>query len=98
MSTVTIYHFWSPTCNPCNVIKPAVNDLREEFADKTTWISVNTHSDPGNYSEKFGVSHVPTIVVTVTDSSGKIIYSQKHSGTEMINYYRMIRNALKFSN
>lgn len=96
MNFVTVYHFWSPTCNPCKIIKPAIEDLKEEFGDKTTWISVNTHNDPDNYKERFGVSVVPTLVVTVTDTTGKIIYSQKQSGTEMMNYYRIIRSALKF--
>lgn len=96
MNSVTIYHFWSPTCNPCKVIKPAVEDIKEEFGDRTTWVSVNTHNDPENISERFGVKVVPTLVAIVTDSTGKIIYSQKQSGTDMINYYRMIRSALKF--
>lgn len=96
MNSVTIYHFWSPTCAPCKVIKPAMEDLKEEFLNDSTWISVNTHNDPENHSERFGVKVVPTLVVTVTDSTGKIIYSQKHSGTDMISYYRIIRSALKF--
>lgn len=96
MNSVTIYHFWSPTCNPCKVIKPAIEDIKEEFGDKITWVSVNTHNDPEDFKEQFGVSVVPTLVATVSDPTGKVIYSQKHSGTDMINYYRMIRNALKF--
>lgn len=96
MSVVTVYHFWSPTCNPCNVIKPAVQDIKEEFANDVSWVSVNTHNDPQGYKEKFGVNVVPTLVTTVTDSEGKIVYSQKQSGTNMINYYRMIRSAIKF--
>ena len=28
--TVIAYHFWSPTCQPCKVIKPAIEDLKEE--------------------------------------------------------------------
>lgn len=89
------YHFWSPTCNPCKVIKPAVEDLKQEF-EQINWISVNTHDDPHNFSQKFGVSVVPTIVITAMNDDDKIVYSQKHSGTDMINYYRILRSALKF--
>lgn len=92
---VVAYHFWTPTCNPCKVIKPAVETLKEEF-EQINWISVNTHDDPHNFSQKFGVSVVPTIVVTVMNDEEKIVYSQKHSGTNMIDYYRMMRSALKF--
>ena len=24
---IVAYHFWSPTCGPCKVIKPAIEDL-----------------------------------------------------------------------
>lgn len=87
--TVTAYHFWSSTCAPCKAIKPAVEDLKEEFTD-VTWISVNTHDDPNNFARTFNVSVVPTIVVV--DKNGNV---EKHSGTAMMGYYRILRNALK---
>lgn len=93
---VTAYHFWSPTCGPCKVIKPSIEDLKEEFPD-VQWVSVNTHEDNQGFAEKFGVHVVPTIVVLVSDSSGKAVYSEKHSGTTMAGYYRIIRSALKFN-
>ena len=92
--SVTAYHFWSPTCGPCNVIKPAVEDLKEEF-DQITWVSVNTHDDPNNYTGEFGVKVVPTIVIVVRDSSGNIQHVGKESGTAMASYYRLIRTALR---
>ena len=42
--SVTVYHFWSPTCAPCKAIKPSIEDLKEEFPE-TTWVHVNTHDD-----------------------------------------------------
>lgn len=93
--SVTAYHFWSPTCAPCKFIKPAVEDLKEEFPD-IQWVSVNTHDDTNGYAEKFGVQVVPTIVVLVLDSTGKAVYSEKQSGTNMSNYYRILRHGLKF--
>jgi len=89
MSKVVAFHFWSPTCAPCKAIKPAVEDLKEEFPD-VEWVSVNTHNDPEGYSEKFNVSVVPTIVVV-----SKTLKTERHSGTAMMGYYRIIRNALK---
>jgi thiol-disulfide isomerase/thioredoxin len=93
---VIAYHYWSPTCNPCKVIKPAIEDLKREFLN-VSWVSINTHD--GNSQElcsKFNVTMVPTIVVTVQDKDGKIITSEKNSGTTMASYYRMIRNALRY--
>jgi thiol-disulfide isomerase/thioredoxin len=93
---ITAYHFWSPTCGPCKVIKPSIDDLKEEFT-QVTWVSVNTHDDQFGYAEKFGVQVVPTIVVTVSDDNDKLIASERHSGTAMAAYYRILRNALRYN-
>lgn len=92
--SVTVYHFWSPTCGPCNVIKPAIAELRKEFP-KVTWITINTREDPNGYAGKFSVNVVPTIVVTSSDLDGKIKTTERHSGTQMIGYHRIIRNAMR---
>jgi thioredoxin 1 len=86
--SVTAYHFWSPTCNPCKVIKPAVEDLKEEF-DGVNWVSVNTHADKDGVAGKYGVTLVPTIVV-VRDG----VEVGRHSGTTMITYYSILRKAM----
>jgi len=90
MSTnnVTVLHFWSPTCNPCKVIKPAIEDLKEEFS-QANWISVNTHQDTEGYAAKLKVAHVPTIVVLKND-----VEVGRHSGTTLGIYYTIIRRAL----
>jgi thioredoxin 1 len=92
--SVVAYHFWSPTCGPCKVIKPAVEDLKEEFG-QIQWISVNIQDDPNDYTGEFGVKVVPTIVVVAKDASGGFKYVGKESGTTMANYYRLIRNGLR---
>jgi thiol-disulfide isomerase/thioredoxin len=94
--SVVAYHFWSPTCQPCKVIKPAIEDLKEEFPD-VKWVSVNTHEDGTGYSDIYGVRVVPTIVVAVKDATGKDVSVEKHSGTQMAAYYRIIRHALNSS-
>lgn len=86
--SIVVYHFWSPTCRPCQVIKPAIEDLKEEFS-QMTWVSVNTHADSQEYARKFGVSVVPTIVVTKNDSE-----VARHSGSSIGIYYTILRKAL----
>jgi thiol-disulfide isomerase/thioredoxin len=93
--SVFAYHFWSPTCGPCTFIKPAIEDLKEEFSN-VQWVPVNTQNDTNGYAQKFGVQVVPTIVVVVLDSTGKAIYSEKQSGTNVAGYYRILRGGLKF--
>jgi thiol-disulfide isomerase/thioredoxin len=91
---VIVYHFWSPTCGPCKTIKPVIEDLKEEFS-QFTWLSVNTHEDPQDYKTKFGVQVVPTIVVAGFGDDGKLVVTEKQSGTNVPAYYRILRNGLK---
>ena len=92
--SVSAYHFWSPTCAPCKVIKPAVEDLKEEFSN-ITWVSVNTHDDANKYAELYSVTVVPTIVVVSVKEDGEIVSVEKQSGTNIAGYYRIIRNSLR---
>ena len=87
---VTVYHFWSPTCAPCKAIKPSIDDLKEEFSSPQ-WVSVNTHDDKDGIARKYDVKLVPTVVVV----SGSHI--EKHSGTNIAGYYRIIRNGIRIS-
>lgn len=88
MSQVVALHFWSPTCGPCKVIKPAIEDLKEEF-ENVQWVSVNTHNDTQGYASQFKVSVVPTIVVLKNNQE-----IGRHSGTTMSVYYSILRKAL----
>lgn len=92
---VVAYHFWSPTCGPCKVIKPSIETLKEEFPE-VIWVSINTHEDPNNVAKQFGVQFVPTIVVAVYNDEGKLVSSEKQSGTNISNYYRILRNGIRF--
>jgi thiol-disulfide isomerase/thioredoxin len=94
--SVTAYHFWSPTCGPCKVIKPAIEDLKEEFPS-INWISVNTHDDSELLSDRYNVSLVPTICVEAKDANGTILSTEKHVGGNIAGYYRIIRNALRIT-
>ena len=91
--SITAYHFWSPTCGPCKVIKPAIEDLKEEFP-QVKWVSVNTQDDEHNFSNKFGVTAVPTIVV-MAKKGDTVVYTEKHSGTTMASYYRILRSGVR---
>lgn len=87
MSVVAL-HFWSPTCGPCKVIKPAIEDLKEEFP-QVQWVSINTHADSEGYAQRYNVAVVPTIVfLKNTQEVGR------HSGSSMGIYYSLIRKAL----
>lgn len=89
MSSVIAYHFWSPTCGPCKTIKPSIAALAEDF-ESVQWVAVNTHDDPAGVAASFGVTHVPTMVVTKgNEIVGKV------SGTAIAEYYRILRAATR---
>ena len=83
---MSAYVFSSPTCAPCKELKPVIADLKEEFPN-LQWIDVNIKNDPEGFTAKYGVKQVPTVVVV--SSSG----IESHSGTFIIGYYRILRNA-----
>ena len=87
--SVVVLHFWSPTCGPCKVIKPAVEDMKEAFEGKVQWVSCNTHNDTQGYVARFGVKVVPTILVLKNDQE-----VGRYSGTQMMLWYTLIRKAL----
>jgi thiol-disulfide isomerase/thioredoxin len=97
--SVTAYHFWSPTCGPCKVIKPSIEALKEDF-EGVTWVTVNTQNDPNNFTAQLGVKVVPTIVVVPRDASGNVINPTnlpRYSGTDMAAYYRILKAGVKSS-
>jgi thiol-disulfide isomerase/thioredoxin len=79
---------------PCNHIRPAIQQLKENFPE-VTWESVNTYDDKKALAVVYNVKVVPTIIVEVLDSKGKVVGGQRASGTDMMTYHRMIRGASK---
>jgi thiol-disulfide isomerase/thioredoxin len=94
--SVTAYHFWSPTCAPCKAIKPAIDDLKEEFP-QVVWLSVNIQDDSELLAGRYNVSIVPTIVVESKDNNGIVVNLEKQVGTNVAAYYRIIRNGLRIT-
>lgn len=97
MSDTLVYIFSSPTCGPCQTIKPSIADLKEEF-ENVTWREVNTKQDINGAAAAFSISVVPTIVVTRGSAS---VWSPstereigRYSGTQMSIWYTLVRRGL----
>lgn len=89
MSNVTVLHFWSHTCNPCKVIKPGLDAMKEEFEGQIQWVSINIKEDTKGIGAQFNIAVVPTIVVLKNNQE-----IGRHSGTQIAIYYAIIRKAL----
>lgn len=92
--SVTAYHFWSPTCGPCKNIKPALDDMKTDYPD-VQWVSVNTHADPQGLAKKYQVKFVPTIVLVTVNESGAAVSTERHTGSDMMGYYRMFKKTTR---
>jgi thiol-disulfide isomerase/thioredoxin len=94
--SIVAYKFWSPTCEPCKAIAPALEELKEDFPG-VTWISVNTHEDPNSLALSMNVKLVPTMVVIRYDATGVKLTQESNTGTSMAGYYRILRNAQRLN-
>ena len=72
-------------------IKPALEDIKEEFEGKIDWISVNTKDDPKKLSIRFQVAVVPTFIAF----KGTVEVG-RYSGTQIGVIYQLIRKAINW--
>jgi thiol-disulfide isomerase/thioredoxin len=77
--------FSSPTCPPCQHIKPFINELKEDFSS-FEWIDVNIKDDPQNIRGRYGIETIPTMV-TVKDGTP----NGKANGTNAMGYLRILK-------
>ncbi len=64
----TVIDFYAGWCQPCKLLKPALEKARSQYGDRVNFMSVNV-DDPGseNIIEKYDVSPIPTLVFLKTD-------------------------------
>lgn len=88
MPSVTVLHFWSPTCGPCKTIKPALETMKEEFPE-ASWLSVNTKEDFKGMAAANNVNVVPTLIFFKDG-----VEVGRHSGSSIGIYYTLLRKAM----
>ena len=93
--SVQVYQFSKVACPPCNAIKPSMMDLKEEFSH-VPWETVVIDTDRRGLAAQFNVTSVPTMVTVARDANGNIVHTERHSGTNIAGYYRIVRNLLRF--
>ena len=88
MSGVKVMMFTSPSCVPCNTIKPSIEELQEDYS-QYEWSSVNVMNDPAGIGPKLHVRLVPTMVVLKPDGTE----FGRHEGSAVIGYFTLLRRA-----
>ena len=87
-SGVKVLMFTSPSCVPCNTIKPSIAELQEDYS-QFEWVNIDTTKDPKATAFKMGVRLVPTMVVLKADGTE----FGKHEGSSLIGYFNLLRRA-----
>ncbi len=59
---VKFLDFWAPWCGPCNMMKPVIEELEEEYKGKVDFVKINVDED-NDTPTKYGVMGIPTFIV-----------------------------------
>ena len=59
---VVLVDFWSPTCPPCLILAPIIEEIAEDFKDKVNVGKLNVFENPKT-AEKYKIVSIPTIIV-----------------------------------
>jgi thioredoxin 1 len=54
--------FWAPWCGPCKMMSPIMEEIAEEYAEKSKVCKLNT-DDARDSAMEFGISAIPTIIL-----------------------------------
>jgi thioredoxin-like negative regulator of GroEL len=84
---ISVYVFSSPTCEPCKVLKPVFNELKEEYSD-FEWNFTDITNDPQNVKDFFNVSKIPSMVI---EKDGSVV--SRCQGTVVTQYLSCLRTA-----
>ncbi|KAI8013239.1 hypothetical protein LOK49_LG05G02590 [Camellia lanceoleosa] len=56
-----LVEFWAPSCGPCRMIAPVVEELAGEYGGKIQCYKLNTDDWP-NIATQYGIQSVPTVL------------------------------------
>ena len=59
---VKVLDFWATWCPPCNVMKPVIDELEEEFSGKAEFVKYDVDQQ-GETAQKYSVMSIPTYVI-----------------------------------
>lgn len=64
---ITVTRFTSKTCAPCRLLAPVFDQLKQEFAWKAQFSTIDIEENP-SYKESKGISGVPMVII---ESNGR---------------------------
>ena len=59
---LVLFDFWSPTCLPCLMLAPIIEEIAKEFEDKVKVGKLNVMENPET-AGKYQIFSIPTIII-----------------------------------
>jgi len=54
--------FWAPTCAPCRMIAPVIDELAQENAENVKFVKVDVSANP-QYASQYGIMTIPALLI-----------------------------------
>ena len=70
-SVSVLVYFWSPTCGPCRMMEPVIEEVAGEAAGRYRVKKINVWDQP-DLAVRFGINAVPTLMLF---SNGEVVWS-----------------------
>lgn len=71
-----VVDYWYETCEPCELLAPAIERLAQEFSGRIKFVKINEDANDPDEIEKFGIKSFPTLQFY---KEGKLIGSRSGS-------------------
>ncbi|XP_020262088.1 uncharacterized protein LOC109838051 [Asparagus officinalis] len=59
---VALVEFWAPSCGPCKMMAPVMDELAKEYAGRVACFKINT-DDSLSMASQYGVRSIPTVLL-----------------------------------
>ena len=86
---ITVKKFGAEWCGPCRMLKPVLEQLREEFAGKATIVEYDVDNSPAE-TQQYGITSIPVIII---EKNGEVV--ERFTGLQSkIAYKNAINEAI----
>ena len=87
---ITVKKFGAEWCGPCRMLKPVLEQLKEEFAGKATIVEYDVDNSPEE-TQKYNITSVPVVII---EKNGEVV--NRFTGlTSKMAYSNAINEAIK---
>jgi len=59
---LVLVDFWSPTCPPCPILAPIIEEIAKDFKDRANIGKLDAFKNPVT-AEKYQITGIPTIII-----------------------------------